>query len=81
MRRPEAKITLIGIFPRANCEAVVARLNVGIANVARKMGVGFRDPGKAMLLEDGKIDASLFVDGLHPNNEGYERVVKGFTEK
>jgi lysophospholipase L1-like esterase len=34
-----------------------------------------------MLIEDGKIDASLFVDGLHPNNDGYERVAKAFTEK
>ena len=81
VRRPEAKITLIGIFPRANTEAYVKRLNVGIANVANKMGVAFRDPGKAMLQGDGKIDAKLFVDGLHPNAEGYERVVKGFLEK
>ena len=81
VRRPEAKITLIGIFPRANCEALVARLNVGIANVAKKMGVNFRDPGKAMLKEDGTIEPSLFVDGLHPSAEGYERVVKGFIEK
>ena len=80
-RRPEAKLTLIGIFPRANKEEYVRRLNVGIAAVARKMGVEFRDPGKNMLLEDGKIDASLFVDGLHPNNEGYSKVVQGFVEK
>ena len=81
VRRPEAKLTLIGIFPRANKETIVKRLNMGIANVARRMGVEFRDPGKNMLLEDGKIDASLFVDGLHPNNEGYSKVVEGFVEK
>lgn len=80
-RRPEAKLTLIGIFPRANKEELVRRLNVGIAAVARKMGVEFRDPGKNMLLENGKIDASLFVDGLHPNNDGYSKVVQGFLEK
>ena len=56
-------------------------MNVGIAAVARKMGVEFRDPGKNMLLENGKIDASLFVDGLHPNNDGYSKVVQGFLEK
>lgn len=80
LRRPEAKLTVIGIFPRANCEAVVKRLNVGIANIARKKGVVFRDPGKAMLLDNGKIDASLFVDGLHPNDAGYAKVVDGFLE-
>ena len=81
VRRPEAKLTLIGIFPRAKKETIVKRLNMGIANVARRMGVEFRNPGKNMLLEDGKIDASLFVDGLHPNNEGYSKVVEGFVEK
>lgn len=81
VRRPEADLTLVGIFPRANCEELVARLNVGIANIARKMGVGFSNPGVNMLKEDGKIDASLFVDGLHPNNDGYSKIVDGFIEK
>ena len=81
VRRPEATLTLIGIFPRANNEELVACLNVGIANLARKMGVRFRDPGKSMLKEDGKIDASLFVDGLHPSAEGYAKIVEGFIEK
>ena len=81
VRRPEANLVLIGIFPRANGEEVVKKLNVGIENVARKMGVSFRDPGKAMLLENGKIDPTLFVDGLHPSAEGYAKIVDGFREK
>ena len=81
VRRPEANLVLIGIFPRANGEEVVKKLNVGIENVARKMGVSFRDPGKAMLLENGKIDPTLFVDGLHPSAEGYAKIVEGFREK
>ena len=81
VRRPEAKFTLVGLFPRANNEDLVKKINIKIANIARNMGVYFRDPGKAMLLENGKIDNSLFVDGLHPNNKGYAKVVEGFFEK
>jgi lysophospholipase L1-like esterase len=29
------------------------------------------DPGKVFLKADGKIDESLFSDGLHPNDKGY----------
>ncbi len=79
-RRPEARLTLIGIFPRANHEALVKRLNVGLENVARRQGVEFRNPGAALLLDSGKIDASLFRGGLHPNEAGYEKVVNGFLE-
>ena len=32
-------------------------------------------PGTKLLQEDGKINESLFSDGLHPNEEGYKRIV------
>jgi lysophospholipase L1-like esterase len=31
----------------------------------------FINPGKVLLKSDGKIDESLFSDGLHPNEKGY----------
>ena len=38
-------------------------------------GYEFANPGTALLLQDGKIDESLFIgDGLHPNNKGYELI-------
>ena len=38
-------------------------------------GYEFANPGTALLLQDGKIDESLFIgDGLHPNNRGYELI-------
>ena len=79
-RRPEANVVLIGIFPRVEDEQFAKRLNVGIENLARCIGVEFRNPGLNMLKEDGSIDTSLFTDGLHPNNEGYTRVAEGFME-
>ena len=80
-RRPEAKVVLMGIFPRVKDFEFTKRLNVGIANLAQRIGVEFREPGLNLLREDGSVDESLFVDGLHPNNEGYSRVVDGFMEE
>jgi lysophospholipase L1-like esterase len=80
-RRPEAKVVLMGIFPRVKDFEFTKRLNVGIANLAQRIGVEFREPGLNLLREDGSVDESLFVDGLHPNNEGYSRVVDAFMEE
>ena len=80
-RRPEAKVVLIAIFPRVKDFEFTKRVNVGIANLAQRLGVEFREPGNNLLKEDGSVDESLFVDGLHPNNEGYSRVVDGFMEE
>ena len=35
----------------------------------------FKNPGTKLLQEDGKINESLFSDGLHPNEEGYKQIV------
>lgn len=80
VRRPEARLKLVGLFPRRGKEAFVQELNVALANLATGMGLEFRNPGTALLLENGKIDEALFTDGLHPNEKGYEKVVAGFTE-
>ena len=37
-------------------------------------GYTFANPGTSLLLSDGKIDESLFLDGLHPNDSGYARI-------
>ena len=38
-------------------------------------GYEFANPGTALLLQDGKINESLFIgDGLHPNDKGYELI-------
>ena len=79
-RRPEAKVVLMGIFPRVKDEQFAKRLCVGIENLAQRMGVEYRNPGLNLLKEDGSVDTSLFTDGLHPNNEGYSRVAEGFME-
>jgi lysophospholipase L1-like esterase len=61
----------MGIFPRRDREARVKELNKLLSRTAREVGVSFADQGK-VFLKGRKIDESLFVDGLHPNEAGYE---------
>ncbi|GAB4014593.1 SGNH/GDSL hydrolase family protein [Spirosoma koreense] len=74
-RQPKADILMIGILPRRNEEARIAALNQKIAQTAGELNVTFIQPGTVFLKADGKIDESLFGDGLHPNAEGYRQFV------
>jgi len=75
-RQPQARIKLVGIFPRRNTEARIAALNKQLNGVAKRGAFLFADPGRNLLLASGKIDESLFTDGLHPNEKGYARLAK-----
>ncbi|WP_185155555.1 SGNH/GDSL hydrolase family protein [Rudanella paleaurantiibacter] len=70
-RQPTAQLLLIGILPRRNEEKRIARLNEDIARIAGELNATFAQPGTVFLGPDGKIDESLFTDGLHPNAQGY----------
>ena len=78
VRRPEAEITVMGILPRRNKEARVKQLNKSIKVMTKKLGVGFANPGINLLGKGGKINESLFKDGLHPNAEGYRKIADDF---
>ncbi len=78
VRRPEAEIILMGILPRRNMEKRVKKLNKEILRVARRNNIKYLDPGKELLGKGGKIDESLFTDGLHPNADGYRRIAPYF---
>ncbi|GAB3693253.1 SGNH/GDSL hydrolase family protein [Spirosoma flavus] len=74
-RQPNADMLLIGILPRRNEEARIAGLNQRIAQAAGELNVTFIQPGTVFLKPDGKIDESMFSDGLHPNAEGYRQLL------
>ncbi|GAB3492439.1 SGNH/GDSL hydrolase family protein [Spirosoma knui] len=76
LHQPNAKITLLGIYPRREQEGRVAGLNKGIQAMTRSENIGYQDIGKRLLLTGGKIDERLFSDGLHPNAAGYELLGK-----
>ncbi len=75
-RQPKADILLMGIYPRRKDEEKIAVLNQGIVNVSGVMNVRYLDAGKVLLNEDGKINETLFTDGLHPNAEGYRKLAQ-----
>jgi lysophospholipase L1-like esterase len=73
-RQPATALILSGIFPRRDMEDRVVLLNKNIAHLAADSKLMFIDPGRVLLGGKGKIDESLFSDGLHPNAAGYERL-------
>jgi lysophospholipase L1-like esterase len=76
-RQPGARLLLSGLLPRRAMEQRIVVLNKAIAGLAGKEGITYIDSGKNLLNPEGKIDESLFGDGLHPNAEGYRRLVAG----
>ena len=72
LRQPRASILLSGIFPRRKMEKAVATINAAYAKLAASLKVHYIEPGKVLLNSSGKIDESLFSDGLHPNAAGYQ---------
>jgi lysophospholipase L1-like esterase len=71
-RQPSCKILMLGLTPRRAYEERVAKLNKGIAKLAGMLNVDFADAGGFFLKPDGKVDESLFSDGLHPTVKGYK---------
>ena len=74
LRQPKASILLSGIFPRRKMEKAVVTINASYAKLAAALKVGYINPGKVLLNPSGKIDESLFSDGLHPNAKGYNKL-------
>lgn len=71
LRQTGAEITVAGILPRRDGEEWARNVNACLARVAEEEACRFIDPGRLLLDTDGKIDESLFKDGLHPNEQGY----------
>jgi lysophospholipase L1-like esterase len=76
IRQSKAAILLVGILPRRQQEKRIALLNEGIVQAAGELNVTYADPGQVFLNSEGKIQESLFSDGLHPNAEGYWKLAE-----
>lgn len=74
VRQPKATVFLSGILPRRSMEHRIAILNKSIAKLSALLKVKYINPGTQLLDSKGKIDESLFEDGLHPNSAGYEKL-------
>ena len=73
-KQPAASILLIGILPRRDQEERVAKINRLLAAKRFSPKVRFADAGSLFVKKDDKIDETLFSDGLHPNEKGYEKL-------
>lgn len=76
VRQPLAKIKVVGILPRRGMEERISLLNKEIEKAVRPCEVVFVEAGEGLLNASGKIDESMFLDGLHPNEKGYEKIVR-----
>lgn len=74
-RQPQSDILLLGILPRRGQESRVLQLNIGIKGLSKALHVKYADVGKSLLYK-AKINEQLFVDGLHPDAEGYAMIAQ-----
>jgi len=76
-RQPQAKVLLLGIFPRgadpANpFRATIKEINSKLAKLADDKQVFYTDIGDKFLTADGTLTTEVMGDGLHPTAKGYQ---------
>ncbi len=74
-RFPEAKILLLGIFPRADPGSAVRTVVLGANPIIAKLDDGknvfYLDIGDKFLAADGSLTPEIMPDKLHPTAKGY----------
>src|SRR2546428_5186462 len=76
-RQPQAKVLLLGIFPRnadpANpLRVTIKEINSKLAKLADNNKVFYMDIGDKFLTADGTLTTEIMADGLHPTAKGYQ---------
>src|SRR5262250_2014816 len=76
-RQPQAKILVLGIFPRngdpANpLRATIKEINSKLETLADNNKVFYMDIGDKFLTADGTLTTEIMADGLHPTAKGYQ---------
>ena len=76
-RQPQAKVLVLGIFPRtaaadAPIRATIKEINSKLAKLADNKQVFFMDIGDKFLTADGTLTTEVMGDGLHPTEKGYQ---------
>lgn len=73
---PEAKILLLGVFPRDTKDSVPRKKVNEINEIIAKLGDGktvkYLDIGDKFLDANGEIPKDIMTDKLHPNAKGYD---------
>jgi len=76
-RQPQAKVLVLGIFPRnadpANpLRATIKEINSKLQTLADNNKVFYMDIGSKFLTPDGTLTTEVMADGLHPTAKGYQ---------
>ena len=76
-RQPQAKVLLLGVFPRGAAadnpfRASIKAINEKLATIADNQRVFYMDIGDKFLAADGTLSTEIMPDGLHPNLQGYK---------
>ena len=81
---PDARILLLGIFPRGNpgdtARATIADINKTIKKLDDGKKVFYMDIGAGFLDASGAIPRDIMGDALHPTGKGYEIWAKAVIE-
>lgn len=83
-RQPQAQLFVVKLYPCRNMEEKVERLNTYLQKqMPQDEHTVLVDVNSVLLKKDGsgKIDESLFSDGLHPNSKGYKILVRQLKKK
>lgn len=85
-RQPTADVTVVAIYP-ANpntcnyCFNISKNINPKLRRMAvDDFGFKFMDPGVAFYTPDETVNASLFIDQIHPNKKGYALLIDAFKK-
>src|SRR5690606_20789926 len=83
-RFPEAKILLLGIFPRGNpgdaVRGTISEINSIISKLHDGDRVHYLDIGNVFLDAEGNIPPAIMSDRLHPSTEGYRKWAEAVKE-
>jgi lysophospholipase L1-like esterase len=76
-RQPQARVLVLGIFPRDAAPGTENRqriqaINAQLAKLEDRKALFYMDIGDRFLAPDGTIATDVMYDGLHPAERGYE---------
>lgn len=79
-RQPQAKLYILAIYPRKDLEDRVKQFNPKLERAMKEKKITYINLAPQLTDKNGKIDVSLFSDGLHPNKIGYQKIAKALKK-